>query len=103
MANRRRIAPADPVRERDLIVLCNGPSRLCQAMGIDKKHDGIDLCDDVLYLERSSAVESSRIAATPRVGIDYAGEAKHFPWRFCLRDSEYVSKPVMSKETRMPQ
>lgn len=94
MAKRRGISLTKPFKEKELRNLCNGVGKLCEAMGIDKKHHGIDLCGDILFLEEGSEIKPNEIAQTPRIGIDYAGEAKNYPWRFCIINNIYVSKPV---------
>ena len=77
MAKRRGIKLNKPFEESELRNLCNGPGKLCEAMGIDKRHYGIDICGDVLYIE-DPKVKVGEIAVTPRIGIDYAGEAKNY-------------------------
>jgi DNA-3-methyladenine glycosylase len=72
--------------------LTNGPAKLCQAMGITKELYGENLCGNKLYLLEDSKIDSSLIISTPRAGIDYAGEAKHYPWRFFIRGNEFVSR-----------
>ena len=72
--------------------LCNGPGKLSQAMGITKKHYGVDLCGDELFIETIDDTVPA-ISATKRINIDYAGEAIDYPWRFILRDSKYISVP----------
>lgn len=63
--------------------LCSGPGKLCLAMGIDKTCNGIDLCGDKLYVESDERGEEEiKITATKRINIDYAEEARDFPWRF---------------------
>lgn len=72
--------------------LCNGPGKLCKAMAIDKGCYGMDLCGEELYLEYpDQEIKEKDIIATPRINIDYAQEAKDFPWRFVLKDSKYLS------------
>ncbi|MGI6660418.1 MAG: DNA-3-methyladenine glycosylase [Bacillota bacterium] len=72
-------------RRNGRLPLASGPGRLCQAMGIGKQHNGADLITGSLYIAKP---HESRIAhefpmvTTARVGIDYAGEAKYYPWRF---------------------
>lgn len=76
----------------DIKNLCNGPGKLCKAMAINQKCYGMDLCGDELYLEYSDKkIDEKDITATPRINIDYAEEAKNFPWRFILKDSNYIS------------
>lgn len=70
-----------------------GPGLLCRAMHIDKRLNGADLCGDTLWLERPPAPSRRppRIARGARIGVDYAGDWAHRPWRFYDRDSRYVS------------
>jgi DNA-3-methyladenine glycosylase len=76
-------------RDHDLM---NGPGKLCAALGIDKTLDGMALNSDVLFLTgREVDVDVSDIAVSPRVGVDNAGEAAHWPLRFYLRTSRHVS------------
>lgn len=75
--------------------LCNGPGKLSQAMGIEKKDYGIDLCGEKMYIEAVEDMVPS-IAATKRINIDYSGEAIDYPWRFVLKDSMFISVPPRS-------
>ena len=69
----------------------NGPGRLCKAMGIDRSDYGRDLCADQLYLLDSPSVATPQIVASPRVGVDYAGEWALKPLRFYEKDNPFVS------------
>jgi DNA-3-methyladenine glycosylase len=80
-----------PKAKRD-IDLMNGPGKLCSAMAIDRALDGAALNGDLLFLTgRDVAVEDADIAVSPRVGVDNAGDAAHWPLRFFLRASRHVS------------
>jgi DNA-3-methyladenine glycosylase (3mg) len=70
--------------------LTNGPGKLSNALFIDRTLNGVDLCENQLYIERGKTEEFS-IVETKRVGIDYAEEAKDFPWRFYIEGNVYVS------------
>lgn len=70
--------------------LTNGPGKLCTALCIDSSFNGMDLCGDELYVIEGDTQNVS-IISTTRVGIDHAGEAKDFPWRFYIKGNEYVS------------
>lgn len=72
--------------------LCNGPGKLCQAMGITKENYGDDLCGELLYLEDGIIVPKKQILKTKRINIDYAEEAKDYLWRFSIKGNSYVSK-----------
>lgn len=59
----------------------NGPGKVCKAMALNREMDGHDLLTPPLYvLPRDREVSS--IHCGPRIGVDYAQEAKDFPWRF---------------------
>jgi len=75
--------------------LSAGPGTLGQALGIHHRMSGIDMLseDSPFYLlEDALSVDDDAIIAGPRVGIGYAEEAIHFPWRFSLRQNPWVSK-----------
>ncbi len=71
--------------------LTNGPGKLCKALAIDRNLNGEDLCGKKLYVEEGESDKFSIVSAK-RVGIDYAEEAKDYPWRFYIEDNIYVSK-----------
>lgn len=68
----------------DIKILCDGPGKLCKAMGIDKSCYGLDLTKEVLYVEEGTHIRSEHIISSKRINIDYAEEAKDFLWRFSL-------------------
>ncbi|HOP70480.1 MAG TPA: DNA-3-methyladenine glycosylase [Bacillota bacterium] len=77
-------------RRKGKLPLATGPGRLCQAMGISSHHNGADLVTGNLYIAKPPGKDLTReleIITTPRIGIDYAGEARHYPWRFMLSPS----------------
>jgi len=66
----------------------NGPGKLCQAMGITREQNQVDLCKmDFFITDKIDGIEnqSFEVETSPRIGIDYAEEAKDFPWRFLLK------------------
>lgn len=67
--------------------LIDGPGRLCRAFEIDLTLNRADLTDGrALWIEdRHERVPRGRIAALPRIGVDYAGAWAAKPWRFRLR------------------
>jgi DNA-3-methyladenine glycosylase len=76
--------------------LTNGPGKLCLAMGIDRRLDGIDLCDAMspLFIARNPAAarfreERGPVVTTTRIGLTKATE---LPLRFYLERSPFVSK-----------
>jgi len=71
--------------------MCNGPGKLCMAMGIGKAENGLDLSRSKLYV-RDAQNEPFNIKTSPRINIDYAEEYADKPWRFFVEGSKYVSK-----------
>ena len=78
-------------KERELT---SGPGKLCRALGLDLSYDGEDLTRGArVWLEETDVrFKSDEIASGPRIGVDYAGEDALKPWRFWVKDNEYVSR-----------
>jgi DNA-3-methyladenine glycosylase len=68
-------------------LLCAGPGRVCQALGIDGSHDGLPLAGPPFQLHL--ATEPVAVVQGPRIGITRAREV---PWRFGLAGSRYLSR-----------
>lgn len=63
--------------------LLNGPGKVCKALALDRTLNGHDLLEPPLYvLPRQGSV--GKVCRGPRIGIDYAQEARDFPWRFWI-------------------
>ena len=64
--------------------LTNGPAKLTKAFKIDKSLNELKLgIEQGIWIEdQGIIIPKERIQATPRVGIDYATNAKDWPWRF---------------------
>lgn len=71
--------------------LCNGPGKLCAALGITGADDGTDLLDPSsrVRLQMDATPPPSRPRRTSRVGITRATGRR---WRFMVPDSEWVSR-----------
>jgi len=68
--------------------LTDGPAKLCQALGIDRRFNGHDLCAPPahLFVARGPALPRASVVRGPRVGLDRVPEPwKSKPWRFRLR------------------
>lgn len=71
--------------------LCSGPAKLTQALGIDRKLDGVDLVEsDELYIVRGTR-SRGRIGRSPRIGVAYAKEWAGRQLRFFLAGNPHVS------------
>jgi DNA-3-methyladenine glycosylase len=72
---------------------CSGPGLVCRSLAIDRSLDGAPLQPPLLYvLDDGFEPAPSAIFQTRRIGVDYAGEWRERPWRFCL-DSPHLSRP----------
>ncbi|NWR76136.1 3MG glycosylase, partial [Centropus unirufus] len=91
-----RKGPAKPLKDWQL---CNGPSKLCQALGIDKAFDQRDLTQDAaIWMVPGPAPPGEQdVVATTRIGIGNRGEWTQKPLRFYLRGNKFVS--VVDKKT----
>lgn len=83
----RALAPLDGIDSGT-----NGPGRLCRAMDVNKQHYGIDLCGDELWLGQDQAPKPTKIATSPRIGVDYAGAWADKPLRFYIDGHPAVSR-----------
>jgi DNA-3-methyladenine glycosylase len=73
---------------KDVRLLCSGPGRLTQALGITGAHNGCALDEAPFELHASEAAVD--VMAGPRIGITKAVE---HPWRYGLAGSRFLSKP----------
>lgn len=76
-------------RGRTDIELTNGPSKLCEALAIDRSLDGHDISIPPLRVLLAPPLADEQLVITQRIGIT---KAVDWPRRFYLRDSPYVSK-----------
>ena len=102
---RRRYGAAEPTRSR-IRGFLNGPGKICQALDLTRAQNGMDLTGDILFvcdspldlnidinynLDKININQDTdgEILARPRIGIDYAEEAREFPWRFILTKPKF--------------
>ena len=70
----------------------NGPGKVCKALGLTRAQNRLDLTGEELFLCDSLVdiglpcpdIPKERLCIGPRIGVDYAEEARDFPWRFWL-------------------
>ena len=68
-------------------LLCSGPGKLCQALGVTRAHDGSPLDRPPFALRARD--EEVEVVAGPRIGITRAAD---LPWRYGLGGSPYLSR-----------
>lgn len=78
----RSVAPAPALGEG---VGAVGPGRVCRALGIDRRHDGLDLVEDAEVFLAGDGYEPGSVLRGPRVGLSArVGAAARWPWRLWL-------------------
>ena len=86
------LAGLDAMRLRrgldDVRLLCAGPGRVGQALGITREHNGLPIAAPPFELQPAGA--RVRLLSGPRIGISKAVEK---PWRFGLAGSPFLSRP----------
>ena len=99
----RAIEPLDNIEEMLLrrkqttlnTKLSSGPGTLALALGINRHHSGTNMLAakaDIWIEDRQIYYDEDQIVSTSRIGIDYAAEWKDKPWRFYVKDSQWISK-----------
>ena len=73
--------------------LTKGPGNVSKALGISfKQHSGHSLLSKDLFIaEDGFAFSKKEIMASPRIGVDYAGEDASLPYRFYIKGNPFVS------------
>lgn len=72
--------------------LTRGPGNFSKALGIYTSHSGISLQSKELFLaDDGFRYKRKQIMASPRIGVDYAGEDALLPYRFFIQGNPFVS------------
>ena len=72
--------------------LTRGPGNVAKALGLSTKHTGQSLLSKDLFIKDDGfTYDKNMIKASPRIGVDYAGEDALLPYRFYVRDNPFVS------------
>ncbi len=75
--------------EKEKLNLTNGPGKICQAFNINRKHYGVNLTGDRIFLLEQPKLKKSEIAISHRIGIK---KSVDLPWRFYIKHNPFVSK-----------
>lgn len=103
---RRKAEPKvfDGLSRKEIFSLTSGPGKLCTAMSIDRSLDKLDMVfENSVNAEfrshnlfvQDNGFCAAEIVRSPRIGIDYAGEAAEYPWRFSAKEEKGI--PVLVK------
>lgn len=72
--------------------ITRGPGNVAKALGLCTAHNGHSLLGGKLFIADDGFVyPRNAIAASPRIGVDYAGEDALLPYRFYVKGSPFVS------------
>ena len=70
---------------------CDGPGRLTRTLGIDRRHNGLDVTGELLWVE-DRGEPAPRVQTTARIGVDYAGPWARRRLRYIDANSTQLSK-----------
>jgi DNA-3-methyladenine glycosylase len=80
-------------KEQPIEHWCDGPAKICQALNIDGRYHGHDICapDAEIFIERALEISDSSVTISPRVGLFNVPEPwKSMPWRFRVSPSVII-------------
>ena len=83
LAQMRRRRGLEPVQK-----LCSGPGKLTEALGIDGRTHGRDLCTSPAHGIALASGPAPAVVMDPRIGITRSAD---LPWRFLAAESPFVS------------
>jgi len=73
-------------------LLTTGPGCVGQAMGIRLNMYGADLLGNTIWIEKAPNLSEEEIEISARIGMNFDGPDKDLPWRFFIKDNQWVSK-----------
>ncbi len=81
-------------QQKNIYNLTTGPGKLTQAMHITTGLNGehISTSERLWVAEDTMTITPKAIATSPRIGVDYAGAWRLKPWRYYLKNSEFISR-----------
>ena len=72
--------------------LTKGPGNMAKALGISKQYSGVNLQGTKIFLAEDDFIVSPKdLGISKRIGVDGAGEAAIYPFRFYIKGNKYVS------------
>ena len=73
--------------------LTNGPGKLTQSLGITNRENQKSLIDTLVWIENQNIkIMKKDILSSSRIGVDYAGQDAKLPYRFYIKNNQWVSK-----------
>lgn len=75
-------------------IITKGPGSLSLAMGINKSHNSLRLYNQKSPIQihnQSTNYLESEIGTSARIGVESSGDSAHWPWRYFIKSSPFVS------------
>lgn len=76
------------IRDKSLFNLTSGPGKVCEALGINLSHNGIDLIGDEVFIVDQPKLKSKEIGISSRIGITRSVDLQ---WRFFIIGNPFIS------------
>lgn len=77
------------ISQKEKINLTNGPGKICRAFGIQRKENGTSLIGDEIFILDAKKISKSLTAVSTRIGIK---KSVDLPWRYYIKNNQFVSK-----------
>jgi len=77
------------IQDKEKYSLTNGPGKLCQALGINRTHNGTDLTGNEIFILDQPKLKGKEIGVGKRIGITRSVDLQ---WRFFIKDNPFVSR-----------
>ena len=71
--------------------LTRGPGNVGKALGISKNHSGLHLSGNKIFIGEDDWKNKNTIGESKRIGVESAGPAALYPYRFFIKENKYVS------------
>lgn len=72
--------------------LTKGPGNAAKALGISKNHSGLNLLmHEIFIADDGHGLDTKLIGASRRIGVESAGAAAQYPFRFYVKGNKFVS------------
>jgi len=75
--------------DKEKFNLTSGPGKTCTAFGINRRHSGIDLTGDKIFILDAEKINNKDIGVSKRIGIS---KSVDLPWRFFIKNNPYLSR-----------
>ena len=77
------------LHDKEKYILTNGPGKLCQALGINRVHNGTDLTRNEIFILDQQKLKGKEIGVSKRIGIT---RSVNLQWRFYIKNNPFVSR-----------